>query len=96
MQILRGGAAELARKAGCSTAHLSRTMHACLGLTPSEWLMSQRMNRATQLLEATSLSILEVAGESGFENLSHFHRSFRRVKGETPLQYRKQHSRAMM
>ena len=96
MQILRGGAGELARRAGCSTAHLSRTMQACLGITPSEWLMTRRMNRASQLLEATSLSILEVADEAGFENLSHFHRSFRRANNQTPLQYRKQHSRAMM
>lgn len=96
MQILRGGAEALARRAGCSTAHLSRIMKSCLRITPSEWLMTRRLNRATQLLEATSLSVSEVAAEAGFENLSHFHRCFRRAQNQTPLQYRTERARAVM
>jgi len=96
MEILRGGAETLARRAGCSTAHLSRMMKSCLRLTPSEWLMTRRLNRAAQLLEATSLSVSEVAAEAGFDNLSHFHRCFLRAQNQTPLQYRKLRARCVM
>lgn len=96
IQVLRGGASELARRAGCSTAHLSRMMKSCLGVTASEWLMTRRLNRAAQMLEATSLCVSEVAAEAGFENLSHFHRCFLRETNQTPLQFRKQRARTVL
>ena len=94
--VLRGGVANLARRAGCSVAHLSRTMKASIGVTPSEWILTRRLTLAAQLLEATSLSVSEVAAEAGFENLSHFHRCFLRSHKVTPLRFRKERARAML
>jgi len=81
----------LADLAGCSGGHLTRSMRKALGVTPSEWLKTQRLDRACRLLEGTSYSVSEIAALSGFENLSHFHRCFRARTGITPRRYRHQH-----
>lgn len=93
---LRGGPRALARFSGCSGGHLSRTMRQVLGLTPSFWINQQRLRRAAQLLESTGLSVSEVALESGFENLSHFHHRFLLSYGHTPLRHRRLHSRTIV
>ncbi len=91
-----GGASGLAKQAGCSTGHLSRTMRASLGMTPSEWILEARLRRAAQLLEATGLGVSDVSLEAGFNNLSHFHRCFRSQYEKTPLQYRKERMREVV
>ena len=48
-----------------------------------------RLRTAAGLLRATSASIVEVCLDSGFQDLSHFHRLFRRRFGVTPLRYRR-------
>lgn len=96
VELLRGGPAELARQAGFSLPHMTRTMRASLGITPSAWILGERLRRAQRLLEATGFSIAEVSFEAGFENLSHFHRCFKSELGETPLQFRKSKARAIV
>ena len=89
---LNKGPAQLARMAGCSEAHLSRSFRTHLGQTPSQWILGLRVRRAASLLETTTYAISEVALMAGFENLSNFHRHFRAETGLTPLAYR-QHKR---
>lgn len=93
---LEDGPARLAQRCGCSSAHLARTMTATLAVTPSAWIQQQRLGRAARLLESTGFSIAEVAQESGFGNLSHFHRRFREAFHETPLQYRRRRARPVL
>ncbi len=95
-ELLRGGPASLAQEAGCSPSHLARTMKTTIGVTPSEWVLGERIRRAKRLLVATGLSIAEVALEAGFENLSHFHRRFREQVGETPLRFRKTRAKTVV
>lgn len=90
------GARELAQRAGCSPEHLARTMNHWLGESPSEWMLKRRLVRAERLLEATGFSVAEVALMSGFENLSNFHRHFRRVNGTTPRLYREAHRKDVL
>jgi AraC family cel operon transcriptional repressor len=96
IETLRGGAAELARRAGYSLPHVARVMRETLGTSPTDWIRKRRLRRAGQLLESTGLSIADVAEAAGYENLSHFHRCFRQAKGETPLQFRKTWARAVL
>jgi AraC family cel operon transcriptional repressor len=91
---LNQGPAQLARTAGCSEAHLSRSFRAHLGQTPSQWILGLRIRRAASLLETTTYAISEVALMAGFENLSNFHRRFRAETGITPLAYRQQRQRS--
>jgi AraC-like DNA-binding protein len=48
-----------------------------------------RLRTAASLLRETSMPILDVCLASGFQDLSHFHRLFRRRFGVTPLRYRR-------
>lgn len=59
-----------------------------LGVSCIDYLISYRLRKATELLQHSSLSILEIASEVGFSNLSNFNRQFKKVYHMTPRQYR--------
>jgi AraC-like DNA-binding protein len=52
--------------------------------TFTDYLLHLRINEAQQLLQETELGISEIAYRVGFENLSYFNRSFKRIAGKTP------------
>lgn len=59
------------------------------GQTFVEYLHRLRVGHAARRLIETDSPITDVCFESGFGNLSHFHRVFRRLKGTTPSAYRR-------
>lgn len=62
-----------------------KTMHS----TPGKWLLEKRLNHALHLLANKEKNVNEVAFESGFENASHFTRSFKERYQATPSAIRK-------
>jgi len=60
--------------------------------TPGLWLKERKLDCALHKLLTSSLSISQVAFESGFEDTSHFIRVFKQKHGVTPLQYRQKAS----
>jgi len=82
----------LAALCGMSRFHFSRSFHATTAQTPSGWFMQHRVQKASEMLRNTSLSIIEIALETGYESPSHFAQVFRRVTGLSPRDYRKMHS----
>ena len=56
--------------------------------TFTDYLLHLRINEAQQLLQETELGISEIAYRVGFENLSYFNRSFKRIAGNTPRECR--------
>ena len=78
-----------------SLSSFKREFHRCYGTTPAKWLMQRRLECAAQMLRTTSLSIIEIALECGFEEPSHFSRTFRSRFGHSPTDFReKETSRA--
>ena len=57
--------------------------------SPGRWLLQRRAKHAAHLMSNTDKSISEIAFESGFENASHFSRSFKKVIGSSPSDYKK-------
>ncbi|SFR39895.1 AraC-type DNA-binding protein [Robiginitalea myxolifaciens] len=55
----------------------------------AHYIMEMRLGKAAQLLHHSDIPIGDVCMESGFQNVSHFNRSFRRTYGTTPLKFRK-------
>jgi AraC-like DNA-binding protein len=53
-----------------------------------EYLLNLRIGYACRLLQERSVSIAEIAYESGFQNLSNFNRQFKRIKGITPKNFK--------
>lgn len=60
-----------------------------VGITIFEYLNKIKVEFACKLLMDPDLNILEVCLDSGFNNLSHFNKQFRKTTGVTPREYRK-------
>ena len=58
-------------------------------LTPHQYLIQQRVERAKQLLTQPQLTVAHIASECGFANQSHLAKQFRQHTGLTPKQFRK-------
>ena len=77
----------LAGIACLSPYHFIRTFSGQTGLTPHAWLMQLRTRKAKDFL-GRGLPIADVAAQTGFSDQSHLNRSFKRLLGYTPGQYR--------
>jgi AraC-like DNA-binding protein len=80
---------ELAAASGLSVTRLQQLFHDTVGLSCMQYIQCHRLSRAMALLSAPDVRITEVANEVGFETLSHFNASFRRLVGVTPSEYLK-------
>jgi len=92
---IAGGTAAFLRLAGRGREHTARSMQKYLGTSPTEYVNRARMEQAAYWLEMSSKSILEIAGDCGTENLSHFYKLFRETHGVTPRAYREAHRRVV-
>lgn len=84
------GIDRLARVAGLSRAHFVRRFSAETGQSPSDFVFSARMERATRLLIATDQPVAAIAAATGFANGNYFAKAFRRLNGLSPSEYRSQ------
>ncbi|HEX2392796.1 MAG TPA: AraC family transcriptional regulator [Solirubrobacterales bacterium] len=80
--------ARMAAAAGLSRAHFSREFRRAFGVSPHEYLLTRRLERAATLLRNTDRSVLEVCSSVGLRSLGSFTTSFKRVYGRTPTEYR--------
>ena len=69
---------------------LCRYFKGATGITIFDYLNRIKVDLACKLLMDKELSILEVCVDSGFNNLSHFNKQFRRITGFTPTIFRRQ------
>lgn len=79
----------LARHARLSTRTFVRRFHDATGTTPRQWLLNQRINRARDLLESTTLSIDQVSDQSGLGSAANLRHHFGVIVGSTPTEYRR-------
>ncbi|UKS27054.1 AraC family transcriptional regulator [Paenibacillus sp. HWE-109] len=83
---------ELARIAGYSTNHFIRTFKDQMNMTPTEYVLKQRMAKAKQLL-FSSEKMKEVAQQVGYKDEHYFSRVFKKAEGTAPTLYLKDQSR---
>ena len=79
----------IARHIAISPDYLTDCFRQVLGITPMTYLTRYRIQRAKLLLETTELSITQIALETGFSDISHFTRTFKREVGVSPYRYRR-------
>ena len=77
----------LAENAGVSQAYFRREFKACFGISPIEYIRNVRIENAKMLLRSGLYSISETATESGFDSISYFSSTFRKLCGMTPSEY---------
>ena len=80
--------ADLAREAAMSPYHFLRSFRALVGMTPHQFILYTRLNRAAVRLRRTADSISAIAFAAGFNDLSTFNRRFQRIMGLSPSAYR--------
>ncbi|MCS7463507.1 helix-turn-helix domain-containing protein [Paenibacillus doosanensis] len=73
--------------------YLSRVFKKEMGINFSEYLAEYRMNMAKTWLETTNLKISEIAEKLNYTNTTAFIRTFRKIVGMTPGQYRDQYNK---
>lgn len=69
--------------------YLSRVLLRATGQTLHQYLLSLRLTQALDLLQSTSLTVTEIAQETGFGDVRQFSRYFTRKTGQTPGRFRK-------
>lgn len=79
-----------AKLAGLEETYFSRRFKVLTGFGFHEYLTQTRLLAAEQLLENSDLTMVDVAEHCGFSNSNYFGDVFRRWKGLSPSQYRKQ------
>lgn len=78
----------LAREAGLSRFHFLRTFEQITGLTPHQYVRRARLREAAMRLVDESRTVLDIALDCGFGDVSNFNRAFRTEFGMSPRAYR--------
>jgi AraC-like DNA-binding protein len=80
---------KIATTVGVSPTYFSTFFAEHFHVQFSEYLRNYRIEQSCVMLLCSDLSVTEIALANGFHSGSHFIRHFRRLKGTTPLNYRK-------
>jgi transcriptional regulator GlxA family with amidase domain len=84
----------LAAAAGVSKYHFLRCFAATYGETPMQYVSRRRIERATDLLRATNLTVTEVSLLVGYSSLGSFSQRFTELVGISPSEYQRTQSGA--
>lgn len=71
-----------------SIAQCNRCFNKILNVTPYEYLIQYRLQKATNLLKNATLNVTEISEIVGFNNVTHFIQAFKKVYGISPKKYR--------
>lgn len=80
---------EIAKHCGLDRSYLSKLFKNATDMTPQEYLLSFRMNKAKELLKDSSISVQNVAYSVGYNDPFSFSKFFKRETGLSPSEYRK-------
>lgn len=78
---------DYATLSGRSLASFKRDFKKQYNQSPGMWIKARRLEKARELLSHSKKSVTEVCFEVGYENISHFIKSFKEYHGVTPRQY---------
>jgi AraC-like DNA-binding protein len=74
-------------------SHFARSFKASFGVPCHRWLTEHRIQRAQELLAAKDAPLAEIADQCGFSDQAAFTRTFHRLVGVAPGQWRREHSK---
>ena len=80
--------AELSRHFGASATLINSSFRGVYGMSPAAFFRAQKMHGAARLLRRTDRTVLDIAGQFGYDNGSKFAKAFRDVIGVSPNAYR--------
>lgn len=80
----------LAKEVGLSSSSLTERFSRCMQQGPMGYLTNWRLELAAESLRSTSRSVLQIAGEVGYESEAAFNRAFKRRFQRPPARYRRE------
>ena len=80
--------AEMARRAALSRAQFTRRFVAQFGMSPAQYLIQARIDRAHQLLTESGMTVSQTATALGYTDVPYFSRQYKQRTGRTPSQDR--------
>jgi AraC family transcriptional regulator len=80
---------QVAKECGLSTSHFTRAFKETFRKPPYRWLLERRIDRARSLMLTSRLPLADIAIQCGFADQSALNRSFRRIYGISPGQWRR-------
>ncbi len=80
---------DLAKALKIDRSYLSSLFSRYLGVSPRQFIIGYRMDKACELLQNDQLSIGDVARSVGYEDPLQFSKTFRKTKGASPKNYRR-------
>lgn len=78
---------ELAKVCGYSRWHFAKIFHEASGMTPSDFIIEQKLTAALQILHQENIPIKELAMRCGFNDPGYFGRRFKQRFGVTPIHF---------
>lgn len=87
---------QLTTKYGVSDTYLQNAFRSVYGMPVISFIRAQKMQSAAKVLIHTNRTIEEIAEEFGYENESKFSAAFKKIMGDTPGVYRKEHSKIII
>ena len=79
---------ELAILCGMSLSTFKRKFKEFYKKSPKQYLLTEKIKKATQLLIIKENRIIDIANDCGFETMTSFNRNFKKITGKTPTEYR--------
>jgi AraC family transcriptional regulator len=80
---------ELAKAAGVHPTHLARVFRQFERCTVGDYIRKVRIEYARERMLTSHESLVEIALAAGFADQTHFTRSFKRLTGTTPSEFRR-------
>jgi AraC-like DNA-binding protein len=80
---------DFAERCAMNHSSFSREFKAATGYTLFEYINRVKIRHACSMLKHSGRSVMDIAMDLGYNNISHFNRYFRRVTGQTPSDFRK-------
>lgn len=81
---------DIAKFVGCSESSFSHSFRKETGISPYEYIMRKRLNKAKELLKTTNATLCEISEEVGFNSEANFIKTFRMKNNMTPNAFRHQ------
>ena len=82
----------ISRQVNISKTVLYSKFHTYFGCTISEFINIRRIEKSIEFLTKTDLSMDEISLKVGFSSASYYSKIFKKLKGISPLKYKKLHS----
>ncbi len=79
----------LSEKAGISEVYFRKLFKECYGISPGQYLLKIKIDKAKQMLKTGTLTVTEISSKCGYSNVYHFCEIFKKKTGMTPTEYRK-------